>query len=89
MNPERPNFEQIPNIDEVLGLLDIPLDVYENCLSISSDESDFELHLKRDTNSWFVNNYFEEGLQAWEANIDLQPVFNHYKAVQYMCAYFF
>ena len=24
---------------------------------------------------------------AWEANIDIQPVFNHYKAVAYMCAY--
>ena len=25
---------------------------------------------------------------AWQANIDIQPVFNHYKAVTYMCAYF-
>ena len=24
---------------------------------------------------------------AWEANMDIQPVFNHYKAVAYMCAY--
>ena len=39
-------------------------------------------------NSCFVNNYFEEGLTAWQANIDLQPVFNYYKAVTYMCAYF-
>ena len=27
-------------------------------------------------------------MQAWKANIDIQPVFNHYKAVTYMCAYF-
>ena len=38
--------------------------------------------------SCFVNNYFDEGLLAWKANIDLQPVFTHYKAVTYMCAYF-
>ena len=25
---------------------------------------------------------------TWQANIDIQPVFNHYKAVTYMCAYF-
>ena len=25
---------------------------------------------------------------AWEANRDIQPAFNHYKAVAYMCAYF-
>ena len=24
---------------------------------------------------------------AWEANMNIQPVFNHYKAVAYMCAY--
>ena len=27
-------------------------------------------------------------LRAWKANMDLQPVFNYYKAVSYMCAYF-
>ena len=30
----------------------------------------------------------EEGLMAWQANIDIQPVFNCYKVVTYMCAYF-
>ena len=29
-----------------------------------------------------------EGLQAWKANIDVQPVFSCYKAVTYMCTYF-
>ena len=24
---------------------------------------------------------------AWEANLDVQPVLNYYKAVSYMCAY--
>ena len=24
---------------------------------------------------------------AWESNMDIQPVFNQYKAVAYMCAY--
>ena len=27
-------------------------------------------------------------MRAWKANIDIQPVFNHYKAVTYMCAHF-
>ena len=36
----------------------------------------------------FINNYFVDGLCAWEANLDIQPFFNHYKAVSYMCAYF-
>ena len=25
---------------------------------------------------------------SWKANIDIQPVFNYYKAVSYMCSYF-
>ena len=34
---------------------------------------------------------FINTLQVWRANIDIidiQPVFNHYKAITYMCAYF-
>ena len=27
-------------------------------------------------------------MQAWKANIDIQPVFNNYKTVTYMCACF-
>ena len=42
--------------------------------------------MKKPPNSCFVNNYLTDGLLAWEANIDIQPVFNHYKAVAYMCA---
>ena len=34
-----------------------------------------------------MNNYFYNGLMTWEANMDIQPVFNHYKAVAYMCAH--
>ena len=65
------------NIDEV---------EYEAALAVS-DDNDFQLHLKRPTNSCFVNNYFDAVLLAWEANMDIQPVFIHYKAVTYMCSY--
>ena len=27
-------------------------------------------------------------LKAWQANIDLQPVYNYYKAISYMTPYF-
>ena len=27
-------------------------------------------------------------LKSWKANIDIQPVFNHYKSANYMRAYF-
>ena len=40
---------------------------------MSSDEY-FQIHIKREPNAYFINNYFTEGLIAWKAN-------NHYKAV--------
>ena len=59
---------------------------YENALKIS-DDNGFHLVLRRPTNSCFVNNHFDIGLLAWEANIDIQPVYDCYKAVTYMCSY--
>ena len=62
------------------------VDYYE-VLSISNDD-DFQIHLKRESNVRFINIKFVEGLQAWKANINIQLVLNHYKAVIYMSAYF-
>ena len=55
--------------------------------SISSDDN-CERHLKRETNPCFIYSYFVDEFETWKANIDIQPVFNHYKAVTYMCLYF-
>ena len=87
MNPAKDDFEKVPKISEILPEFNVIEREYYSALSISSD-SDFQIHLKRQPNACFINNFFNEGLQAWQANIDIQPVFNHYKAVTYMCAYF-
>ena len=87
LEPGKPNFVKPKEIIDILQELNIAEADYYNALSVSSD-SDFKVHCKRQTNSCFVNNYFAEGLLAWQANIDIQPVINHYKAVAYMCAYF-
>ena len=50
---------------------------------------DLELHLKRQPNSCFFNNYFDVGLKSWQAYMEILPVFNEYKAVTYICQYFF
>ena len=87
LNPEKENYKQRPEINEILQELNISEQDYYEALSISSD-TDFQIHLKRIPNACFINNYFMEGLKSWKANIDIQPVFNHCKAVTYMCAYF-
>ena len=85
-HPEKPNFIELGTIEDILSNLDITKQEYEIALSISPD-SGFQIHFKRSPDSCFVNNYFSEGLMAWEANIDIQPVLDYYKAVSYMCAY--
>ena len=87
LDPKKENFIPPPTIDEILSELSISSEDYYNALAISHDE-DYELHLIRPPNSCFVNNYFEVGLKAWKANMDIQPVFNEYKAIAYMCSYF-
>ena len=74
------------SIENILIELDITKELYYHCLSISPD-STYQIHFKRSPKSCFTNNYFEEGLLAWEANINIQPVLDYYKAVAYMCAY--
>ena len=77
------------NISEILNELELTeSEYYYKALSISSD-NDFKIHFRRAPNSCFINNYFDEGLLAWNANLDIQPAINHYKVVTYMCAYFY
>ena len=90
LNPLKENFfdstkedyEELKSINEILASLEISKHDYEEALSIS-DDNDFQIHYKRPPNSCFVNNYFCDRLMAWKAI----RIFNHYKAVAYMCAY--
>ena len=86
MNPTKDDFEKVPESSEILEELNVAERENYSALSISSD-SDFKILIKRQPNACFINNFFSEGLQAWQANIDIQPVFNHYKTVTYMRAY--
>ena len=86
LDKTKDDYVELKSIEEISSLLEISPKVYEEALSIS-DGSGFQINYKRILNSCFANNYFCDGLMAWEANMDIRPVFNHYKAVAYMCAY--
>ena len=44
-----------------------------------------KLHLKKEPNSCFANNYFKAGLKASQEDISLQFVLIKYEKVTYMC----
>ena len=69
------NFIQPLSVKEILDELKISKNDYYRTLPISNNE-DLELHLKREPNSCFVNNYLDIGLQPWQVIINIQLVFN-------------
>ena len=71
---------------EILCELESSKDDFYRALLILKDE-DLELDLKIEPNSCFVNNYFDVGLKAFQENI-IQPVFDEYNVVAYMCQFF-
>ena len=87
LNPsDKISYRPDMTVDNVLHHLLIDKSEYYNCLSIAAGP-DYEVHLKRPPNSCFINNYNPIILIAWQANIDIQPVFNHHKCVTYLCSY--
>ena len=73
--------------EDIFNLVGITKEQYYSALAISPD-SNYELHLRRPVDSCFINNYFIAGIKGFQANVDLQPVFDHYKCITYVCSYF-
>ena len=82
----RDGYKELKSISEILIELEISKTEYKNMLPFS-DDNDLQINLGGPLNSCFVNNYFKFGVLAWEPNMDIQPVINHYKAITYTCAY--
>ena len=84
--PTKDNFTQPLSVKEVLEELEVFKNDCYRVFSKSKDE-DLELHLKRELNFCFANNYFDVGLKAWLERMDIQSAFNENKAVTYTCQY--
>lgn len=67
-DPSRDYFRQVNSISEVLAELIIEEKDYENALKVS-DNKDIYLHLRRPSDSYFLDKHFYIGLLAWEANM--------------------
>lgn len=84
LNPSKPEYLPSLSKEKIFQDVGITKEQYQWALSVYPD-SDYELHLKRPLDSCFTNNYFISGIKGFSANVDLQPVFNHYKCVTYIC----
>ena len=87
LEPNKAGYNPLLNQNSIIQDAGVTKEDYQWALSISPD-SYFELHVKRPLDSCFTNNYFIAGLKGFAANVDLQPVFNHYKCITYVCSYF-
>ena len=87
LNPSIADYDSLLTPEEIFQEIAITNEEYEWALTISPD-SDYELHLKRPIDSCFTNNYSIAGIKGFAANVELQPVFNHYKCITYVCSYF-
>lgn len=87
LNPSKPNYNSGLTEKDIFTSVGITEEQYYWALSISPN-TDYELHLKRPIDSCFINNYFIAGTKGFRANVDLQPIFNHYKCITYVCSYF-
>ena len=77
LNPsDKVNYRADMTVDNVLDYLHIDKSEYYSYLSVASGV-DSEIHLKPPPNSCFINNYNPIVLFAWQANMDIQPVFSH------------
>lgn len=86
LNPTEPEYLPTLSKENILQVIGIIEEQYQWALSISPD-SDYELDRKRPIDSCFANNYFIAGEEGFAANVDLQPVFNHYKCITYVCMF--
>ena len=87
LNPhDKSNYKGNMTIDEILSFLEITKREYYTYLATAGGD-EYEIHLKHPPNSCFINNYNPVVLLAWQANMDIQPGFNHYRCVTYLCSY--
>ena len=85
-DPARYDSEEVSTIEDILIQPQILASEYEASLSMS-DDNDFQVHLNRSPNSCFLNNCHLVRILAWGIKLDMQPVFNRYKAVAYIFAF--
>ena len=91
-SPEEYKMNIRTRIDEVLKIASaggepITYEKYEQAV-IEQPRKGSEVLLQRDIDEIFINNYNAEWIVAWDANIDISPVYDYYGTITYITDYF-
>ena len=91
-NPEEYKSNIRKRIDQVLKIASaggerITYEMYEKAV-IEQPRKGSEVLLQRDIDEIFINNYNPEWIVAWNANIDIAPVYDYYGTITYITDYF-
>ena len=73
-------------IVEFLEIAKVNQDDYYFALKYS--RAGYTVHLRRDLDEIYINSYNIEWIRAWNANIDIQPCFDHFAVLTYVTEYF-
>ena len=76
---------KVSNIDDEVNDSEL-IALYENALKVN--ERCFSLFIKRKTTETYINNYNNEWINAWSANMDLQPSLDFYSVITYISEYY-
>ena len=66
---------------------EITYETYRRAVEQHEPGKGCKLHLKRDIDEIFINNYNPEWLEAWDSNIDISLVSDFYGAITYITDY--
>ena len=80
-------FNRKERIEKVLELAKVDKDEYLEAV-LETSRKGISVVLARDIDEIYVNNYNPEWLEAWDGNIDIQPVFDFFAVITYVTEYF-
>ena len=77
---------KVRRIEAMLEKAEVTMEEYEEALSFT--KSGYKVTVERDLTELYVNSYNAEWIEAWDANMDMQPCFDYHATITYITDYF-
>ena len=77
---------KVKRIEALLAKAGVSMNEYEEALSYT--RIGYKVVIERDLTEIYVNPFNVEWMEAWDANMDMQPCFDHHATITYITDYF-